>query len=86
MSCGLPIVTSNHPPYDEFIDEKTGFMISPKSTNQFVSAISKLTSASLRKKMGSAGRKLVEQQYSWSIVSEQYYEMILDESLANKMN
>lgn len=72
-SCGLPIVTTNTPGCNEIVaDGVNGILVPPKSVKELADALEKLIlDASLRKKMGAAGRKKVEQEFSNDIILAQ---------------
>jgi len=73
MSCGLPVLVSNYPPYNEFVGSDVGIQVNRDSIDEIRSALSQFKSAKTRKKMGSSGRNFVVTEYSWEKVSNQYY-------------
>jgi len=66
MACGLPIVGSNSGAIPEIVEDgKTGFLVTPLSPEGFADAIDKLAhDASLRLRMGAAGRRRAQQLFS----------------------
>lgn len=84
MSHGLPVISINHHGVGEMITEETGIRINPVSYNnvkvEFVKAISKYYNyPSLIRRHGMAGRKRIEEQYSWehnSLVMDNVYNEI----------
>src|SRR6266508_3841180 len=66
MACGLPIVGSNSGAIPEIVEDgKTGFLVPPLSPEGFADAIDKLAhDASLRLRMGAAGRRRAQQLFS----------------------
>ena len=73
MSCGLPVLVSDYPPYDEFVNDDIGIKVSIDSLDSIINAIDRLKDIDLRRKMGFNGRKLVKEKFSWGIVAEKYF-------------
>ena len=83
MSCELPVVATNIRGIVDTIENgKEGILIPTKSPSGMVSAISMLLDDdALRKKLGKAGRKTIEEGYTWDIVSDKMircYESLLE--------
>lgn len=66
MACGKPIVSTRLAGIPEaVIDSSTGLLVSPESSAELASALSKLiTDRSLRQEMGALGRQRVENNFS----------------------
>jgi len=82
----LPVVASNIGGIQEVIkDRNTGILVEPKDVKGIARAIAKLVSnASLRNRIGKAGRKFVEENYSWQKSArkmEQLYLSLLEEEV-----
>ena len=81
-SCGTPIVATDVPGCREIVrHNQNGFLVPPKNPGALAEALKTLIlNADLRKCMGMAGRKIVEQEFSQEIVIEQtlalYREML----------
>jgi glycosyltransferase involved in cell wall biosynthesis len=66
MACGLPVVASRVGGIPEcVVDGETGFLVRPKRPREFVTAVIRLAEDhSLRLRMGRAGRRRVETNFS----------------------
>jgi glycosyltransferase involved in cell wall biosynthesis len=69
-SSGLPVIATEVGEMPEMVlDGKTGILVKSKDVNGLVSALKKLIDNSLlAKRMGKAGRKRMEEEYSWDII------------------
>jgi phosphatidylinositol alpha-1,6-mannosyltransferase len=67
MSCEVPVVTTNAKGIKNVVlDGKTGYKTDIDNVEQFSDKLKILLSdASLRKKMGSAGRRFIEENFTW---------------------
>ena len=79
MSCGLPSIVSDNPPFDEIIDKSVGCRVSRKEPESLVQAVNKLRDKKTREFMGSNARDLIQKRYSWTNISKQYYNLILSQ-------
>ena len=70
MACGIPVVATDIPgTNDAVVDGETGILVPPKNPKALADGIIKLLGdENLREKMGEAGRKRVEKEFSWDIV------------------
>jgi glycosyltransferase involved in cell wall biosynthesis len=71
MAIELPIIAVNWGGPSDYVTEETGILIEPDNikdfNHQLISAIERLANnPELRKKMGKAGRKRVEDQFDWN--------------------
>jgi len=66
MLCGIPVVTSDMPPFTEFVEDKrTGLLVDPKSSSAVADAIEQLLEdAALRQQLGSAAKAFIEGHFS----------------------
>ena len=81
---GLPVIGTEVGEIPKMIlDGKTGSLIKPKDVDGLVDALKKLIDDPiLAKKMGEAGRKRMEEEYSWEIICkkiEDAYEKVIEE-------
>jgi len=73
MSCGRPIVGCDVPEFQERIQYGNGLSFKKGDENDLFNQLEKLIkSEKLRLQMGQKGRKLIEDNYSWEKVSEQF--------------
>lgn len=72
MSCSIPVITTEYAGMrDEIIRKKTGFVVKSRSSELLAKAIIKVISEKQEAKvMGSNGRELVIEKYSWSKVAD----------------
>jgi glycosyltransferase involved in cell wall biosynthesis len=76
-SSGKPVIASNLPGVRSVVKEgENGLLFQPKNEGDLASRISYLLSnEELRKKMGEAGRKMVEESYSWERIGKKLEEV-----------
>lgn len=74
MASGLPVVATRIAGNEELVVQgETGFLVPPEDPDALADALTTLVrDPSLRERMGSAGRTLVEDRYTWTRVAEQY--------------
>jgi len=68
MSCGLPVVSTTGGALPEVVgrDGEAGILVPPADPDALAAAIKRLlTDAPLRQKMGEAGRKRIEREFTW---------------------
>ena len=73
MACGVPVLASRHPPFDELV--KRGWGQQMDETNIGVLAqqiIELLTDPQKRSKLGRNGRMQILQHHTWGAIAEQY--------------
>lgn len=72
MSCGVPVVATMAGDVPKVVkDGETGFLVPPKDPKAMAQRITYLLNdEDLRKKMGKASRKLMENEYSWNRISD----------------
>lgn len=69
MACGRPVIGTKTIGPEEVINDECGFLVPVDDVQALADKISFLLGdKKQRKKMGSAGRKIVEREYSWDIV------------------
>ena len=84
MACGTPVIASRVGAVPDVIQNgKTGILTKPKDVGGIVNALKKLMdNPLLAKEMGEAGRKRMEEEYSWEIICkkiEDAYEKVIEE-------
>jgi len=83
MACGVPVVASNIPGYDETVSHlNDGVLVTPGNSAELAKAIIKvLSDNSLRANLINAGLHKVKKNYDWSIIASKtldyYYELML---------
>jgi phosphatidylinositol alpha 1,6-mannosyltransferase len=78
MSCAVPVITTPVGSIPEYVrDGKTGFIFSRRDVNELEKKlVDLLSSASLRKKIGAAGRSVMQKSYSWDKSAEKLAELL----------
>jgi glycosyltransferase involved in cell wall biosynthesis len=79
MSCGLPIVSTRVGGIPEMVAHgETGILVEPGDPDAFADAIVELLRDDARRRaMGAAGRRRVEQEFSWDRTAAQLEEILL---------
>lgn len=74
MSCGTPVVSTNRGgPTETVLDGETGFLVPPRDAVALAEHVAALLGdADLRRKMGEAGRRHVEQNFSAQAAATRY--------------
>jgi glycosyltransferase involved in cell wall biosynthesis len=73
----LPVITSQEPPFDQFVNNSWGITADKTNSRQLSEMIkSLLADPARRATMGSAGRAWVEINYSWQQVATDYRDLI----------
>jgi glycosyltransferase involved in cell wall biosynthesis len=77
MAIGLPIVTSCHPPFEEFVRSEWGERVQETDTATVAMSIRQLLRHPRRRcAMGRAGRQHVLQQHTWERVADSYLRLL----------
>ncbi len=72
-ACGRPVITTDIPGCRDFVENGVnGILVTPGVIDQLVFAIESLESVEVRKKMGRAGRRKVERDYTSKKVIQYY--------------
>lgn len=76
MACGVPVVSTNHGgPSETVVEGVTGFLVPPRDAKQYADRILQLLKDSeLRQKMGAAGRRHVEENFSIQRSTDRFLE------------
>lgn len=82
MACGKPCLASDLPGVRTVVDNhKTGFLVKPGRVDDLAEKIEiLLANNDLAKKMGEAGRKKVEEKYSWKCIAKKLEKLYKDVS------
>ncbi len=77
-ACGKPIVAGKAGGSEEAVKDKiTGLLVDPLNDKEILSSIEKLLEDhQVRKKLGSSGRKRVENEFTWDIKRKQFMDII----------
>ncbi len=77
MACGKPIVTTDIGSHPEHVAAGScGFLVRPRAPEELAVALGRLAgSVSLRREMGDAARRHMEDNYSWEAIAERYREL-----------
>lgn len=83
-ACGIPIVTCDTPGCREAIEDRaTGLMVPPRDAQSLADAMLKLLSdVDLRRRMGQAGRRLVEKNFDQQIIADRHCELYREAGIA----
>ena len=79
MSCGLPTIVSDSPPFEEIINKNVGCRVNRENPESILRAVTKLSDKETRSYMGSKARDLIKKRYSWTNIAEQYYNLIKEQ-------
>ncbi len=75
LAMELPVIVSQHPPYDEIVQSAFGVQVNEKDPAALAAAINALLQDNDRRKaMGQAGRAHVQEVYAWPAVASRYLE------------
>jgi len=80
MACGTPVIGTNVGGIPYIIKNcVNGFLVEQKNPKQLAEKIvTLLKDEGSRRKIGKAGRKFVEENFSWETIAEKYIEIILE--------
>ena len=73
IASGLPIVTSNIPPFTEFLDHNSALLIDPNSTQSIADAMVKILDKNLSQKL-IQNAAIIPSKYSWQKSAELHLE------------
>lgn len=75
MAMELPVLTSGHPPFPDLVQADWGMMVDEGNASSVCDALrTLLNSAETRRRLGTAGRQRVLDQYAWEQVARRYLE------------
>ena len=77
MSCGLPVITSDYPPFNE-IDDKVIQKVNRYDINDIVIAIKNLDEVNNYKTFSNRSRTYVKSYHSWKMIAEKYYPIVIN--------
>lgn len=81
LAAGLPVICTDGTPWAEIAERKCGWYIKANSEDALAVALREATNSVELAEMGARGRKLVEEHYTWSAVSDKMvcgYEEVLN--------
>lgn len=80
MAAARPVVASNCGGLRETVrDGETGFLFAPGDAEALADRLTALLdNAPLRRRMGAAGRRIVEQEYDWNVIIKQRYQPLIE--------
>ena len=70
LAAGLPVICTDGTPWAEIAERKCGWYIKANSVDALAIALREATNSAELAKMGSRGRKLVEDHYTWEAVCD----------------
>ncbi|MBK4181982.1 glycosyltransferase family 4 protein [Corynebacterium macginleyi] len=77
QACGVPVVAGDSGGAPETITEETGIVVKGDSVDELVCALKKLLrSPEMRTRMGQAGRRHVEKQWSWQTMGQRLRQLM----------
>ena len=78
MACETPVIASDMPGVRDVIDG-AGFLVEPKNPEKLAEAVLRVfTNTDEARSVGKRGRKLVESNYDWKVVTEQILDIYKD--------
>ncbi|MCD4672298.1 MAG: glycosyltransferase family 4 protein [Anaerolineaceae bacterium] len=73
MAMGLPVLTSQHPPFPELVERSFGVRVDEQDPGAVADAIRQLLlQPEERRAMGQTGREVILQKYTWDHVAAKY--------------
>jgi len=79
LACGLPAVTSSHPPFDELLRQDWGVCVNEEDTSQVVDGVFRLLmDKQALRSMGITGRQMVIKSHNWDSIAGQYIQLICE--------
>jgi glycosyltransferase involved in cell wall biosynthesis len=83
MSCGRPVVVTRVGGLQRLVEDGVqGYVVPPGDTGALKERIVRLLDdRALRERMGCAGRKRVEERYTWDIIYDRYYRHLFEQGI-----
>lgn len=79
MACGKPVIgTRVGGIIDTIEDQKTGFLIKPRSTKELVEKLEILKDKEIREEMGLRARERAVKNFDWVVIGKEYQKVIED--------
>jgi glycosyltransferase involved in cell wall biosynthesis len=75
LACGLPVLCSDRPPFDEYISPDIGFSVNPDDHEAMMRFILNLENPDIRVKYSLAAREK-SLQFSWDIAADHYLNLL----------
>lgn len=77
MAAGLPILATRIAGNEDLVNDETGILVNSEDMAGLQAALEKIIpGAQIRKQMGAAARKRVEENYGWPRVAQEYEQLI----------
>ena len=77
MAMQLPVITSQHPPFDTLVQNEWGARIDEQDTSALTHLLRDLlNNPARRQQMGIQGRQIVVEKYTWSALVQQYLTLL----------
>jgi glycogen(starch) synthase len=77
MAAGLPVLATRIAGNEDLVNDETGILVNSEDTAGLQAALEKIiANAQMRKQMGAAARKRVEENYGWPRVAQEYEHLI----------
>jgi glycosyltransferase-like protein len=80
IACGLPVITSDHPPFTEFLSHKTAILVNPESVEAIASALHLVLQPELAMSLVQQSQSILP-SYTWKNSAKlhlQYYQSLLE--------
>ena len=86
MALGLPVVSTNVGGIPELMrDNETGFLVEKGNAEELIEKLSLLINDEQKRKiMGEAGRKFVEENFSWDKIAKQFLDILNHHGIIKK--
>lgn len=76
MACGLPIIISEDSTVTELIDYHNGFKFLEWDAIDLARQMERLLDPELRREMGEASRRVIEEKLNWNMISKQFLSLV----------
>ena len=79
LSCGLPLITSTHPPFPDLVDPSCGFLVDERDPLAVARAVLRLWQDEERlEQMRHATRQWALDYHDWEVVAHQYIDLLME--------
>ena len=78
MQFGIPIIASNFPAWNVLTENgPPGLYVDPTSLDDIVAAgLQMAADPAIRERMGAAGKRFIETEFNWELISEPFLDLI----------
>lgn len=85
MACGCPVVVGDVPAVLDLVGDHGGVRVNARNHHELAGAVaSLLKDVERRSALGDAGRRIVEQRFSWEAVSRRYGDLLMDVAMEHR--